>query len=63
MKKISEMLDWEIQDRLQWLIQKNSNIWTPINSKDYEEIEKLRDELEKRGKKKKKTRENKKCYN
>jgi len=48
-KKISEMLDCEIQDRLQWLIQKNSNIWTPINSKDYEEIEKLRDELENRG--------------
>ena len=49
MKKISEMLDWEIQDRIQELKKKNNDIWTPINSKDYDEIEKLEDELENRG--------------
>ena len=34
MKKISEMLDWEIQDRIQELIKKNNDIFGLINFND-----------------------------
>lgn len=49
MKKISEMLDFEIQDRIQELKKKNNDIFGLINFNDLDEIEKLEDELENRG--------------